>query len=122
MDIAGAIAAMRFTNCQCVTASMDHVDFISPIDVGEIATVQAYVFDTGGTSLDVKVDVLAEDPIGDDQREATSSFLTYVALDDDSTPTEVPDLVCDSDAERQHRDAAREQRQAQLEALVDRLD
>lgn len=122
MDICGAIAAMRFANRQCVTASMDHVDFIGPIDVGEVAVVQAYAFNTGRTSIDVKVDVHAEDPVGDDYREATSSFLTYVALDDEGTPTEVPDLVCETDAERDHRQAAKDERQDQMEALLERME
>lgn len=122
MDIAGAIAAMRFTNRECVTASMDHVDFISPIDVGEVAVVQAYVFDTGGTSLDVKVDVLAEDPVGGDEREATSSFLTFVALDEEGKPTEVPELACETDAEQQHREVAIQERQEHLEAIVEQME
>jgi acyl-CoA hydrolase len=122
MDICGAIAAMRFANRECVTASMDHVDFISPIDLGEVVVVQAYAFDTGRTSVDVKVDVMAEDPRTDESRDATSSFLTFVAVDEDGTPTEVPELVCESEAEREHRDIAREERQQQLESLLDRME
>jgi acyl-CoA hydrolase len=122
MDICGAIAAMRFANCECVTASMDHVDFISPIELGEVVVVQAYAFDTGRTTVEVKVDVRAEDPRTDDARDATSSFLTFVAVDEDGTPTEVPDLICESEAEREHRRAARDERQEQLRALLERLD
>ena len=62
MDICAAVASMRFANRQCVTASMDHVDFISPIDLGEVAVIEGYVFNAGRTSVDVKVDVHAEDP------------------------------------------------------------
>ncbi|WP_302082462.1 acyl-CoA thioesterase [Salinibaculum rarum] len=122
MDICGAIAAMRFSNSQCVTASMDHVDFISPIELGEIVVVQAYAFDTGQTSVDVKVDVMAEEPRTGESRDTTSSFLTFVAVDEDGTPTEVPELVCESDAEREHRDSARDQRQDQLETLIDKME
>jgi acyl-CoA hydrolase len=122
MDICGAIAAMRFANAQCVTASMDHVDFIAPIELGEVVVVQSYAFDTGRTSIDVKVDVMAEQPRSGDSRETTSSFLTFVAVDEDGTPIEVPELVCETDAERQHRAAAREERREEMEALVERLD
>jgi acyl-CoA hydrolase len=122
MDICGAIAAMRFSNSQCVTASMDHVDFISPIELGEIVVVQAYAFDTGQTSVDVKVDVMAEEPRTGESRDTTSSFLTFVAVDEDGTPTEVPELVCESDAEREHRDSAQDQRQDQLESLIDKME
>jgi acyl-CoA hydrolase len=106
MDICAAIASMRFAGNQCVTASMDHVDFISPIEMGEVAVVEAYVFDTGRTSIDVKVDVRAEDPREGTKRKTTSSFFTFVALDEDGKPTEVPDLVCESEAEEGLRTAA----------------
>jgi acyl-CoA hydrolase len=101
---------------------MDHVDFISPIELGEIVTVQAYVFNTGTTSIDVKVDVQSEDPQTDEIRDATTSFLAYVAIDDDGRPTEVPDLVCESDPEAELREAAREERQTQLEQLIERME
>ena len=106
MDICAAIASMRFAGNQCVTASMDHVDFISPIEMGEVAVVEAYVFDTGSTSIEVKVDVRAEDPREGTKRKTTSSFFTFVALDDDGKPTDVPDLVCESEAEQGLRTAA----------------
>ncbi|NHN58858.1 MULTISPECIES: acyl-CoA thioesterase [Halorussus] len=122
MDICGAIAAMRFSNHQCVTASMDHVDFISPIDLGEVAVVEAFVFDTGRTSVDVKVDVRAEDPREGEERETTTSFFTFVALDDDGEPTAVPDLECPTDNQRALRDRAREQRREQLAAVAERIE
>ncbi|MFB6232994.1 MAG: acyl-CoA thioesterase [Haloarculaceae archaeon] len=122
MDICGGIAAMRFTHQRCVTASIDHVDFIAPISAGEVVTVQAYVFNTGRTSVDVTVEVTAENPQTGDVRDATASFLTFVALDEEFTPTEVPDLVCDSDSERADRDDAVERREARLAELLARMD
>ncbi|WP_129115780.1 acyl-CoA thioesterase [Halegenticoccus tardaugens] len=122
MDVCGAIAAMRFSNRQCVTASMDHVDFISPIDLGEVAVIEGYVFNTGRTSVDVKVDVRAENPKTDEERETTTSYFTFVALDDDGRPTPVPKLACPTEDERVLRDAAIDGRKAQLEAVVERLE
>jgi acyl-CoA hydrolase len=113
MDICAAIASMRFSGRQCVTASMDHVDFIAPIEMGEVAVVEAYVFDVGSSSIDVKVDVHAEDPREGTERKTTTSFFTFVALDDDGKPTQVPRLDCDSDAEQQLRNSALEERQNQ---------
>jgi acyl-CoA hydrolase len=121
MDICGAIAGMRFSGHQCVTAAMDNVDFISPIDRGEVATVEAFVFDTGRTSVDVKVDVRAEDPRGGEQRETTSSFFTFVALDDAGKPTPVPDLATPTENQRELRAAAKEQRQEQLREVSERI-
>jgi acyl-CoA hydrolase len=122
MDMCGAVSAMRFSSRQCVTAAMDHVDFISPIDQGEVAVVEGYVFDTGTTSVDVKVDVRAENPRTGDERKTTTSFFTFVALDDAGEPAEVPELVCESDAEQRLRDEAREGRTAQLEAIASRVE
>jgi acyl-CoA hydrolase len=115
MDICAAIASMRFAGNQCVTASMDHVDFISAIEMGEVAVVEAYVFDTGSTSIDVKVDVRAEDPREGTKRKTTSSFFTFVALDGNGKPTEVPDLRCESEAEEGLRTAAFDAKEKQRE-------
>lgn len=119
MDICGAIAAMRFADGLCVTAAMDHVDFITPIDQGEIVSLEGYVYETGRTSLEVVVDVRAERPgEADDRRETTTSFFTFVALDEGGTPRPVPDVACESDAERSLRDGAVQRRAQRRRALV----
>jgi acyl-CoA hydrolase len=122
MDVCGAIAGMRFANRQVVTASMDHVDFKSPIDLGEVAVMEAYVYDTGTTSIEVKVDVHAENPRTDEKRETTASFFTFVALDDDGKPSPVPDLECPTEGERALREAALNERAEQMAALYDRME
>jgi acyl-CoA hydrolase len=122
MDVCGAIAAMRFAGAGVVTASMEHVDFKRPIDLGEVAIVEAYVYATGRTSLDVNVEVRAENPRTGEERDTTSSFFTFVAVDDDGDPTPVPDLACPTEAERRLREAALEDRAAQLDRVVDRLE
>ena len=122
MDVCGAVAGMRFANRQVVTASMEHVDFIGPIDRGEVAVVKGYVFETGRTSLDVKVDVHAENPRTDERRKTTSSFFTFVALDDGGDPTPVPEIECPTDEERALRETAVEERAEQLRAVLDRMD
>ena len=122
MDVCGAIAAMRFANEGVVTASMEHVDFKRPIDLGEVVVIEAYVYDTGRTSLDVTVEVRAENPRTDTERATTSSFFTFVAVDDDGEPTPVPDLDCPTEGERRLRDAALDERAAQLERLVERME
>lgn len=122
MDICGAIAGMRFATRQVVTASTDHVDFISPIEVGEVAVVEAYVFNTGRTSLDVKVDVSAENPRTGDERRTTTSYFTFVALDERGEPAPVPELECPTPAEEALREEAVEGRREQLEEVVERYD
>ena len=122
MDICAAISSMRFAGRQCVTASMDHVDFVSAIDLGEVAVVEAYVFGTGRTSIDVRVDVHAEDPAEGDRRLATTSFFTFVAVDEDGRPTEVPSLECPTEAEAALRDEAITARRTQLKQVTERLE
>ncbi|WP_123621478.1 acyl-CoA thioesterase [Halorubrum sp. CSM-61] len=122
MDICGAIAGMRFSNRQVVTASMDHVDFISSIEMGEVAVIEGYVFNVGTTSLDVKVDVRAEDPRTDEERRTTTSYFTFVALDDEGNPASVPELTCPSPEEEALRDEAIEGRREQLTDIVERYN
>ena len=122
MDICGAIAGMRFSNRQVVTASMDHVDFISPIEMGEVAIVEGYVFNTGRTSVDVKVDVRAENPRTDETRRTTTSYFTFVALDEEGAPASVPELTCPTSEEEALRDEAVEGRREQLTDIVDRYE
>ena len=122
MDICAAIAGMRFAGTQCVTASMDHVDFVSPIDLGEVAVIEAYVFSTGRTSLDVMVEVHTEDPREGERRLSTSSFFTFVAVDESGRPTDVPSLECPTDAEAALRETAVEERREQLQQVADRLE
>ena len=122
MDLCGVLAAMRFTSSYCVTASMDHVDFMSAIDLGEVAVVEAYVFDAGTTSVDVKVDVRAENPRTSDERPTTTSFFTFVAVDDEGQPTPVPELACPTDAERDLREHALQKRAEQLREVAKRVE
>lgn len=122
MDLCGVIAAMRFSNCTCVTAGTDSVDFISPIDLGEVVIVEAYVFEAGETSVEIAVEVTAENPRTDEQRSTTTSFFTYVAVDDQGHPTAVPDLETPTENERQLRDRALELRRSQLEEAARKLE
>ncbi|GAB7119713.1 acyl-CoA thioesterase [Natrinema pallidum] len=118
MDICGAIAARRFSNRQVVTAAMDHVDFIAPIELGDIVTITGYVFETGRTRMDVKVDVQAERPTAEETDDAATSFFSFVALDASETPTPVPALHCPTEAQRELRDIALEQRQKRRRNLA----
>ncbi|WP_332897543.1 acyl-CoA thioesterase [Haladaptatus sp. CMSO5] len=122
MDICGAIAARRFCEGQVVTASMDHVDFTGAIDLGDIVTIEAYVFDTGRTSMDVKVNVSAERPQKGECKQTATSFFTFVALDGDEQPTVVPNLDCPTTKQAGLRDLALEQRRQRRKELAAALD
>lgn len=110
MDIGGVIAARRFARSQVVTASIDRVDFHAALDLGDIAVLTAYVYDVGETSMQVRVDVSAERPSEDRDRETASSDLTFVAIDDAERVTPVPRLDVESKRERTLRRRAKEGR------------
>ena len=120
MDICGAISARRFARRQVVTASMDHVDFLAPIDLGDVVVTEAYVFETGETSMEAKVDVDAERPSDDERRETATSFFTFVALDDDEEAASVPDLRCPTDEQEEKRERALRERTKRRRELAER--
>ena len=90
MDKAAYVAASRHAGVPCVTASFDRVDFVSPIRVGELVTVQATVHFAGQRSVEVGVLVTAENFISGQKREAFRGRCTMVALTEDGKPVRVP--------------------------------
>lgn len=99
IDMAGALVAFRYTRRICVTASMDDLHFISPVKVGNIVILKARVNYTGRTSLEVGVKVEAENPLTGERTHTASSYLTFVALDDNGRPTDVPPLQVETPEE-----------------------
>lgn len=90
IDIAGAIAAMRFARRPVVTVSIDSLHFIVPIKKGNTVLTKARVTYSGKTSMEVEVLVEAENSITGVTKKATHAYLTYVAVDDNGDPTPVP--------------------------------
>ena len=97
MDEVGAMSAMRFSGETSVTAHMDEVNFKRPIPVGDIALVKSYVYRAGRTSVSVRVRVYREDPRTGEGELTTESFMVFVAIDEDGSPTAVPELTVSSD-------------------------
>lgn len=102
IDMAAGLAAMRHAGNPCVTASFDSVDFLTPIYVGEVCVLHAKVTGTGRTSVEVHVDVYAENMLTGERRHTTTAFTTFVALDPATgRPAPVPPVLPETDAERQ---------------------
>ena len=114
IDIAGAIAAHRHCHCQVVTASVDHLDFLNPIRVGELIVLEAQVNRAFHTSLEVGVEVFSENYSKGDRKHTTTAFLTFVAIDEIGNPCPVPPLIVSSDEERRRFREAGERRKARL--------
>lgn len=106
MDEAGAMSAMRFAGHPCVTAHIDSVDFSLPLELGDIAYIEAYVYDAGRTSVRVRVVASGEDPLTGDRAVTTESYFVFVAIDENRQPTPVPDLTVSTPEGRALRDRA----------------
>jgi len=117
VDSAAGIAAARHSGRVCVTAAIDGLSFLEPVDVGDILTVMARVNGAGRSSLEVGVRVEAESWRGGDRRHTTSAYLLMVALDEDGRPTEVPPLRPETDEDRRRQDQARIRRELRSERL-----
>ncbi len=101
IDDVAAIAAIRHARRTCVTASTDSVDFLSPIQLGDFVILEAFVTYTHKTSMEVFVKIVTEEVMTGKRRVAATSFLTFVALDEDGRPTEVPQVLPESEQEKE---------------------
>ena len=113
-DRVAAVAAIRHSHRQCVTVSVDKVDFREPIHVGELLTAYARVNFAGKTSMEVGVKVLSENPLTGEKRHTNSCYLTYVALDDNRVPTEVPPILPETPDEKRRYDRAAQRRASRV--------
>ncbi len=95
LDLVAYATASRYSGTICVTASFDRVDFHMPIEVGELVTCVGRVTFVGRTSVEVTVEVYAENVFEGVRRHTNTARITMVALKD-GKPTPVPRLVCES--------------------------
>jgi acyl-CoA hydrolase len=117
IDIAAAVCAHRHCRRQVVTASMDRVDFLHPVKIGQVMILHASVNYVGRTSMEVGVKVESEDLMTGSREKTASAYTTFVALDEEGRPARVPPLIREG-AEQERRfqegSARREQRMAEL--------
>ncbi len=100
IDEVASIVAFRHTRANVVTASIDRMDFLAPMHVGDILVLKAAINYTGRTSMEVGVRVEAEEPKTGHIVHAGSCYLTMVALDRSGRPTAVPPVTPSTDEER----------------------
>jgi acyl-CoA hydrolase len=118
MDTTAAVSAIRHARGSCVTASIDRVDFREPIHLGDLVVMKASVNFVGRSSMEVGVRVEAEDLISGLRRHTNSAYLTFVAVDRNGRPLEIPAIAPESDEERRRFDAAQARRRRRLEELT----
>lgn len=111
-DEAAGMAAGRHARAMVATAAIDAVEFREPVRISDVLTCRASVNAVFGSSMEVGVRVEAEDTLSGDVRHTNTAYFVMVALGEDGTPTDVPDVdPQDATAERR-RAAARERQQA----------
>ncbi|HEV8247705.1 MAG TPA: acyl-CoA thioesterase [Polyangiaceae bacterium] len=100
VDEAGAICAMRHAQLPCVTVAIDSMTFQQPVHVGELLSCTGTVTWVGKSSIEVEVQVHAENAVTGVVTHTNSAYLVYVAISADGRPTLVPELELTSDDER----------------------
>ena len=116
IDVCAGVAAMRHAAGAVVTASIDRLDFLSPIRLGDVVVLRAQVNYAAHTSMEVGCRVETEDPRTRERRYTTKAYLTFVAVDPHGRPRAVPALLLESDEERRRHERAETRRAERLRA------
>jgi len=116
IDLVSAMAASRHARAHVVTASMEHIDFIAPVHVGNLLILKASVNRAFQTSMEVGVKAWAENVIEGSRNHIASAYLTFVAIDADGRRLPVPSIVAESVEEiRRFEDAGRRRQRREQE-------
>jgi acyl-CoA hydrolase len=116
IDVCAGVAAMRLANGAVLTASIDRLDFLSPVQVGEIVVLQAQVNRTARTSMEVGCRVETEDMRTSTRRYVTKAYLTFVAVDEHGRPRPISKLELATDDDRRRWADAERRRAERLHA------
>jgi acyl-CoA hydrolase len=113
-DEAAGLAAIRHARVRVVTAAMDRLTFLHPVDVGDVLTFSASVNAVWRSSMEVGVRVEAENPFSGQVRHTSSAYLTMVAVDEQGRPTGVEPLLVESPAQERRQGEAELRRATRL--------
>ena len=115
IDIVGATAAHRHTRSQLFTASVEGIEFLHPIRVGDIVIVKSRVTCVFTTSLEVQVEVFGEETLTGRRELVTRAYVTFVTVDEHGKRRNVPPLIVETDEDRRLQDEAQARRAARKE-------
>ena len=118
IDLAGAMAAHRHSRNYVVTASVDHIDFLVPVRVGDLVILRSSVNRVFHTSMEVGVKVYVENYIADTAEHVASAYVTFVAIDSAAKRLKVAPVIPETDDQQRRYDDAgrrREIRRAELD-------
>lgn len=114
LDITAAISSHRHCSRIVVTAAVNNVSFNEPIKLGDIVTLQAKVSRAFNSSMEVFIDVWVEDNMRNKKVKCNEAIYTFVAVDQLGNPINVPELLPESDEEKQRYESALRRRQLSL--------
>ncbi len=114
IDNTAAITAFRHTQRNCVTASIDRLDFHSPVYVGDLLRVTASINYIGKRSMEVGVRVEAENVLSGEMRHTASAYLTFVPLDENHKAVEVAPITFETEIEKRRNCEAQKRRERRL--------
>ena len=114
MDIVSAISAQKHSNRFVVTASVDNISFKQPIRLGNVVTLKAKVTRAFNSSMEVRIDVIAEDIPASTVTESNSAFFTFVAVDQLGRPIDIAEVEPETDEEKELFEGALRRRQLRL--------
>ncbi len=109
-DETGALSAIRHAQNFVVTLAVDSMIFHSPVQVGNLLTLQAHLTWVGRTSMEARVQVIAENPLTGEKTHTNTAFFMYVALDENGQPVRVPALILETEEEKRRWAEAEERR------------
>src|SRR6476660_1664036 len=115
IDLAGAMAAHRHSRNYVVTASIDHLDFLVPVRVGDLVILRSSVNRAFHTSMEVGVKVWVENYIAASRQHVSSAYLTFVAVDRHGRHLPVPPVIPETDEEKRRYEDALRRRQMREE-------
>lgn len=115
VDKIACIAAMRHSRKPVVTVGSDNFDFVAPIKTGEAINLEAYVTWAHRTSMEVYVKAESENLLTGERKLTARAYLTFIALDDEGKPTEVPQVVPESEEEQDQFEQAQSRYQVRMQ-------
>jgi len=115
IDNAAGVVAVRHSRSNCVTASVDQIDFHNPAFIGDLLIIKAGLNLVGKTSMEIGARVESENLLTGETRHIASAYLTFVALDSNLKPVRVPGLIFETDKEKERNCAAEIRRKHRLE-------
>jgi acyl-CoA hydrolase len=115
VDLAGALAAIRHARCSVVTASIDYMNFLHPVHIGQLIILRSSVNRVFRTSMEVGVKVWVEDLLTGEKQHTSSAYLTFVALDARGNRVPVAQAIPQTDDEKRRFEDAQRRREYRLE-------